>query len=242
MSRPFNPQAHAERRQAFLDVAASVIERKGFERMTVRDVLEGMQTSKGAFYHYFDSKEALLGGLVEHLAEISLEDAEATARVQNLTASEKLGRLFSKQSQRNLKQKGLMLALGKAFYAEGNSAIRDRVQTRIKDRVVGLLNSVVAQGVDEGIFTTPYPDQVGRALWAVTQEFKGVAWSLALGKTPAAAMVIKRITAAYNDAMARLLGVKSEGFAILDVAQLLSWLEPAGGKTALDPQLQVKEG
>jgi len=36
----------------------------GFEQMSVQDILDELKISKGAFYHYFDSKLALLDGLV----------------------------------------------------------------------------------------------------------------------------------------------------------------------------------
>ena len=51
MARTLDPDAHAQRRQAFLEVAAQVIERKGYEGMTIQDILNTMQASKGAFYH-----------------------------------------------------------------------------------------------------------------------------------------------------------------------------------------------
>ena len=60
MPRTLNPLAHAIRRDAFLDVAERLIRIKGYEQMTVQDVLDELDASKGAFYHYFDSKEALL--------------------------------------------------------------------------------------------------------------------------------------------------------------------------------------
>ncbi len=62
MPRTLNPAAHALKRDAFLDAAERLIRTKGYEQMTVQDVLDELGASKGAFYHYFDSKEALLGG------------------------------------------------------------------------------------------------------------------------------------------------------------------------------------
>lgn len=35
----------------------------GFDGTTVEDIVEKSQTSKGSFYHYFESKDALLGSL-----------------------------------------------------------------------------------------------------------------------------------------------------------------------------------
>ncbi len=35
--------------------------------MTIQDILDDLQISKGAFYHYFDSKQALLEAMVERI-------------------------------------------------------------------------------------------------------------------------------------------------------------------------------
>ena len=35
----------------------------GYENTTIDDIVEASQTSKGSFYHYFESKDALLGSL-----------------------------------------------------------------------------------------------------------------------------------------------------------------------------------
>ena len=46
-------KAHAVRRNEILDVAQRLIYTKGYEQMTIQDILDGLQISKGAFYHYF---------------------------------------------------------------------------------------------------------------------------------------------------------------------------------------------
>ena len=67
MARTLDPSAHAVRRDTFLDAAQRLIQSKGYEQMSVQDVLADVGTSKGAFYHYFDSKAALLEGVVDRM-------------------------------------------------------------------------------------------------------------------------------------------------------------------------------
>ena len=56
------------RRNEILDVAQQLVFTKGYEQMTIQDILDGLHISKGAFYHYFDSKGDLLEALVERMA------------------------------------------------------------------------------------------------------------------------------------------------------------------------------
>lgn len=46
-----------------VEAAWQLFYEKGFDGTTVEDIVEKSGTSKGSFYHYFDSKDALLGSL-----------------------------------------------------------------------------------------------------------------------------------------------------------------------------------
>ena len=65
MARTVDTGAHAVRREAFVDTAQRLMQAKGYEQMSVQDVLDELDASRGAFYHYFDSKAALLEAVVD---------------------------------------------------------------------------------------------------------------------------------------------------------------------------------
>ena len=46
-----------------VDAAWSLFYEKGYEGTTIEEIVERSETSKGSFYHYFDSKDALLSSL-----------------------------------------------------------------------------------------------------------------------------------------------------------------------------------
>ncbi|WP_445271820.1 helix-turn-helix domain-containing protein, partial [Streptomyces sp. DSM 41978] len=69
MARRVKPDEYAARRREILDAALRLIHDKGYERMTIEDVLAKVQMSKGALYHYFGSKQALLEGIVDAMTE-----------------------------------------------------------------------------------------------------------------------------------------------------------------------------
>ena len=68
MARTLNATIYAVRRDAFVDVAQRLIQAKGYQQMSIQDVLDELDASRGAFYHYFDSKADLLEAVVERLA------------------------------------------------------------------------------------------------------------------------------------------------------------------------------
>jgi AcrR family transcriptional regulator len=69
MPRTLNPETYALRRDAFVDAAQRLIQTKGYQQFSVQDVLDELDASKGAFYHYFDSKAALLDAVIDQMAD-----------------------------------------------------------------------------------------------------------------------------------------------------------------------------
>jgi AcrR family transcriptional regulator len=49
MPRVLKPVEHRQRRDTFLDAAQRLVQTKGYERMTVQDVLDDVGTSRGLF-------------------------------------------------------------------------------------------------------------------------------------------------------------------------------------------------
>ena len=70
------PAARAERRQQIIDAAWRCASRKGFSDLTIDEVCEEAGLSKGAFYGYFESKQALLLALLDEDAAALDELAE----------------------------------------------------------------------------------------------------------------------------------------------------------------------
>jgi AcrR family transcriptional regulator len=82
MARTVNATLHTVRRVAFLDVAQRLVQAKGYQEMSLQDVLDEVDASKGAFYHYFDSKQALLEAVIER------ETMRALAQVSETTLTD----------------------------------------------------------------------------------------------------------------------------------------------------------
>lgn len=66
------PRDGSATRERILDAAERLVERNGFAATTVDRVLEEAGSSKGAFFHHFDSKRALARALVERYVDADL--------------------------------------------------------------------------------------------------------------------------------------------------------------------------
>ena len=66
------------RRQAIIEAADALFCRRGYLETTVDDILRALSCSKGSFYHYFESKLAVLQAICEERAEKSFARYKAT--------------------------------------------------------------------------------------------------------------------------------------------------------------------
>lgn len=167
MARTIKPDEYAEKRNEILDVVQRLIYTKGYEQMTIQDVLGALSISKGAFYHYFDSKMALLEAMIER----TIGQAEAITRpiVQNpeLSALEKLQQYFSAVSAWKTTQTGYVIALMRVWFADENAIVRQKINSVMIQRIAPLFNNIIHQGIEEGVFDTPFPDQAGQVFLSI---------------------------------------------------------------------------
>jgi AcrR family transcriptional regulator len=170
MTRSVKPEEYAEKRNAILDVAQRYITAKGYEQMTTQDILEALQISRGAFYHYFESKQALLMALVERIGEQAEQLVLPIVSDRAMPAQDKLLRVFAVLNQYKQENLDLVLAFMRIWYADENALFRQKLyQARLK-RLAPFLSQIIAQGVAEGVFTTAYPDHAARTMLSLLED------------------------------------------------------------------------
>lgn len=247
MARSAKEDAQSARRSEILAAARRLVYTKGYEQMTIQDILDELQISKGAFYHYFDSKGAILNALVERMvADEVLPLILPIVQDPNLSAVEKLERYFDTGLRWKSAQKPLMLALLRVWVADENAIVRQKMFARTVSQVTPLLAAIVRQGVQEGVFTTAYPEQVGQVIIYILQGLSDMIIELMLAdETELDPMRVERTVTAYtralNDAVERVLGAPAGSLSLVDPEGLKQWFAPAAGAQQPQP-LQTKAG
>ena len=226
VARMVGRAAHALRRDEFLDVAQRLLETKGYEQMSVQDVLAATGASKGAFYHYFGSKQALLEAVVERLADQTAAALAPVADDSGPDALEKLRRFFAALAGWKLPRQDLLIALLHAWYADDSALLRQKLRTGIAARVAPMLARIVKEGVAEGVFTTAHPDAFGRVVVSLIQDLNDRLAELLLTVERGEAIEFEHVEqtiSAYTEALARILGVPDSAIALVDPAALRPW-------------------
>jgi AcrR family transcriptional regulator len=220
-----NVEARAVRREAFVDAALHLMQVKGYEQMSVQDVLDAVDASRGAFYHYFDSKRALLEAVVDRVVVQALEAVEPVARDPTLPALTKLEDLFVGIAGWKAERRELMLALINVWYSDDNALMRDKLRRSLVTSLVPLLAGIIRQGADEGLMSTGSPEGAARALVSLIQGAQDHAIELFLARQ-ARSIPLEVVTTslgAYVEAMERILGVSPGSIGLMDGPTLRLW-------------------
>lgn len=229
MARPVRPEAVAAKRREILDATQRLVLTKGYERMSVQDILDEVQISSGAFHHYFDSRQALLEAFIERIKQETEKPLLLIIHDPRLSAIEKLQGFFQTLDRLRNAHQAEVIKLGRVWYSDANAIIRQKVDEAVHSQRAPLLTEIVRQGVREGIFTTVFADQAGDVLLALLQSMGNIHARLLLsfeqeGDEERRIEEIVAIHAAYMDAIERVLGVPSHSFYRIDAQAVNVWV------------------
>jgi AcrR family transcriptional regulator len=225
MPRTLNPEAHALRRDAFVDAARRLIQAKGYEQMSIQDVLDDLGTSKGAFYHYFGSREDLLEAVVERMADDVVASLTPITSDARLAPLEKLEQVFAGLAAWKAEQKDLMLVVLGIWLSDHNAIVREKLRRASATRLVPLLAAIIRQGSAEGQFTATCAEDAARIVATLFQGAGDVFGELFVARQAGAVPfeAVERTFASYTEAVERILGAPAGSVTIADRPTLLFW-------------------
>ncbi|UCH24556.1 MAG: TetR/AcrR family transcriptional regulator [Trueperaceae bacterium] len=153
-----------ERRKDIVTAARELFEAGDYKKTTMRDVMDMLGIAKGTIYHYFKSKEELLEAVVEDIIDEDIARREALLEVTPGNALERLRVLLTSSSMAD--EHGPLLT---HLHDPGNVGMHTRLLAVAVERQARLLEGLIRQGCDEGIFETEHPLECAEFLLAGVQ-------------------------------------------------------------------------
>ena len=213
------------RRNEILDVAQRLVYSEGYEQMTIQDILDELHISKGAFYHYFDSKQALLEALTERL----LGEAESILTPirddPQRSAIEKLNAYFDSGMNWKTAQKAYMMALVRGWYSDDNAIVRQKLTHDGYARIAPFIETILVQGVQEGSISIPYPRQTAQVVVALMTNLGDTLAGMIIASQPGGAdmLQVEVMVAAFTGALERILGTAPGLLMLLEMDAVKEW-------------------
>lgn len=226
MARTVNQEEYLAKRNEILDIAQQLVQRKGYEEMSIQDILDALHISKGAFYHYFPSKPALLEALVERICEGVEQILCRVLALEGQSTLEKLNYFFAVIAQWKTREKELHLSLIRVHYTDENALMREKMRVAMTRQLGKRMDALLAQGVATGEFSPAYPDRVGELFMLLIQDMNDtVARQLLDSETENGSLkAIMKTYGAFGDVMERILGLAPGSLVIADEAMLNEWM------------------
>lgn len=141
------------RKEEFVDTAEKLFSRNGYEETSVDDIVEEMGVAKGLFYYYFDSRDELLELMIQRMLDEVEVETKKVAEQEGLDAIEKLRALFAVRRPVGAKSAKMV----SYFHEERNRHLHASIEGRVTKFFVPIMEQVIRQGIDEGIFDTKHP-------------------------------------------------------------------------------------
>jgi AcrR family transcriptional regulator len=170
-------QRRQERTRAAIRAAArAVLERKGYEQTTLRDVIDEADITHPTFYKYFRSKEDVLADLIDALVEELVATGSAFGFTRSpdpsVRRSFRLGwRAVLAVARKN---RELLIAIRQAIHASEAHARRWR---RFRSRVLEVVERDLRWGIRAGIIRCEHPKILSLAMLSIMEtalfEFAG---------------------------------------------------------------------
>ena len=225
MARTVNLAVHTVRREAFIEAAQRLMQTKGYEQMSIQDVLDELHASRGAFYHYFDSKQALLEAVIHRMVDAGLAEVAPVVAAPGLPAVDKLQRVFSTIGRWKTERKALVLSLMSVWMSDDNAIVREKFRRTTMRRMVPTLAPIIEQGIGEGAFHAESPSETARVLVMLLQGFQDVAMELFLNRQAGRIELaeVEQTFASYTAAFERILGAPAGSVNLTDRTVLRAW-------------------
>jgi len=225
MARTRNVTAHAVRRDEILDVAERLIRTRGYDAMSIQAVQDELGCSRGALYHYFGSKEAILEAVIERMTEAGMAIMSPIAEDPVLSAVEKLQTLFASAGSWKSARSDLLLPLIRKWYQPGNDVARVRTEAAAYEQFQPVMARILRQGVAEGTMDVSSADHAAVILTALfagsTDAIRRLLIDRLDGRVPYEE--VERFIHAYDEAIERILGLTPGSFTLIDPDSMRTW-------------------
>ena len=150
-----------DRTQELLEAALRVFAEQGYRNTRLDEVAEAAGVTKGTIYHYFDTKEALLLGVIEHYQALAFGRVDEVVRDHRLPASTRIRLLVRKMFAGSEGGRRPLLALLLRGVAHEVPRAHERWLRDGPVRLWTLIGRLVAEGQKSGEFRQDADGDVG---------------------------------------------------------------------------------
>lgn len=234
MPRVINPDEYQQKRGEILDAAQRLLYTKGYERMSIQDILDDLKISKGAFYHYFDSKQSLLEALTGRMMVELEKFLIPIVNNPETAALEKLEQFFGSVARWKTARKTYLSSILRVWYDDHNAIVRQKLTAAGGKWMSPFLMAIIQQGIREGALNPgiEFNEEAAQVVIALMTSM-GEKIAMSIVRIPPSASEeqlqtalreIENLVIAYRSAIERVLGAPAGSIKLFDLEILRDWV------------------
>ena len=144
---------HEIQRERLICIALDLFVEKGYENVTVMDIMLAAELSKGGMYHYFSSKEDILDAVVKY--GLQQEQKRIEAQLKALPVEDRLPYFAISDEIGEFAQRLLGFSRDNR-----NSIVGYRMREQNVYFCIEILRGIFDDGISAGLFHTRYPQEM----------------------------------------------------------------------------------
>lgn len=220
------------RKEAIMKTAEKLFFEMGYAETSIQDILDALSISKGGFYHYFDSKNALLEEICRERSARDIERIRAELFSGKFSPVQKLNLLLGALHLFNREDARFVAMVLKVSYVDGDVHFRDQMRTYMQDNLRMMVDEVLREGMADGSFFTRNPGQLGRILLMLGYDVNDEVCRIlaAEHENPECVIAIIDLLDAYRESVENLCGARFGSISLFDLEHLMDAVRQIAGE------------
>lgn len=160
-----------QKKKFILETARKVFMEKGFKRVTMKDIVEACEISRGGLYLYFNGTEEIFLEVLRMESE-EADDLFSGSIKEDATAADILTLFLEEQKKELLRKKNNLVQATYEFYFENELPKKDNILKNQFDDGVVILQKLIEMGVENGEFYCEDCEEYARNIMYVIEGMK----------------------------------------------------------------------
>lgn len=148
------PKSTEERRKEIISAARHLFFTKGYEATSTTDIMKAVGIAKGTLYYHFSSKEEILDALLEDIANRMAQRAVVVKENRECSVVDRMIGVIMAADITSYEDGAIIEAL----HLPQNALLHQKSYTLSLNKLCPIMQEIVMEGIEQGIFHTDYPD------------------------------------------------------------------------------------
>lgn len=168
-----------QKKEYILEKAKFVFAEKGYRTVTMKDIVEACEISRGGLYLYFDSTKQLFEAVLQKESQ-ETDDVFSREIKEDATAADILTLFLKEQKKELLRKKNTLTVAIYEFFFENQVPKKENTLRQQFDEAVKVLEVLIKTGVKSGEFVCDNPKAMARNIMFVLEGLKIASCSMGI--------------------------------------------------------------